>query len=885
MPSLKITPFSLMSLTSSFNRFRPLLAAGLLLSLGLPLSAQNDTRATYAYPPQAGLAHLEKTDRDLAKLTDGRTTMDTTGKQGVWGQWDVKEMAIDWTFSGPVRVRAMRVSIIHPKPNSKSVHASAVRVHTSASADATWLSTPALEQAIPYEDVPLQEVRIVFPGEGIVVDKLHTVFGAGPHQIVLSEVSFETEPATSDELTSAQLKRAKVNPETMKKERASAATPVAALPAANAATNITYTYPPHTGIEHVTKTDPQKTKLADGVTTVDSTGKQAVWSQWGAKEMPVEWTFTGPVRIKTMRVSIMHPNATSNSSHASAVRVYGAAGKGTEWLGAPDFEQEIPFVEGPLQEVSFTFPDGGIVADRFRTVFVAGRHQVVLSEVSFETESATADELADAQTKRLAAQPEQFTNVTWLPHPLAADARVSGDSLFGVCGHFVHTNAFMTDNRERFNDNWRPSRTMPWLVGANFNWVRETLYMGLFKVTGPGASKGIANRQRVEDYLQRYQDHGLKVLLSPMFGAGRDSEGFNEFAKWIGELAKRFPVVHAVELHNEPNLKGFWKFTPQEFVDTARQFTAGVRAVSPETPIIAGSFSGWGGAWQHENLKELLRGPKEIATKYAEEVFRLGLLEFVDGVSAHPYRGESAPEAGEVLEAPTDPDGFEKEIRAWLDLAAQHTPGNKRLPLYLTEIGYSVSHQGYSSVRTVERQADYISRLSLVLLGVRLNGVPLEAVFWYDLKQDEIKENHYESNFGIVAPTAGQPRPAWNAVRRVNEFFANNADFTRAKDLAAPEFSNGPDLIKSYVWRRSSDGALIVPFWRMNQLMKNDVDFDSDLRLKLPVDFNLAEVELHDLHEDRPRAVGYEQNPGTLRIPVHVTSRAAWLVLKSTASK
>lgn len=866
---------------------RSLLRLGLLVSVCLPLSAQIETGATYAYPPQAGLAHLAKTDPDLAKLTDGRTAMDTTGKQGVWGEWNTKHMIVDWTFSGPIRVRAIRISVIHPKPNNKNVHASSVRVHAPAAGDA-WLAAPALEQDIPYEDIPLQEVRIALPGDGLVTDKLRTAFGAGPRQIVLSEISFETEPATADELSAAHTQRTADNPETLKPDlppaKAPASAPKLPAPSANAANNVTYDYPPHTGIEHVAKTDPDRTKLSDGVTVVDSTGKQAVWSQWGAKEMPVDWTFTGPVRVKTMRVTIKHPNPASNSSHASAVRIYGAGGPDAAWLGAADFAQEIPFVEGPLQEAAFTFPDGGIVADRLRTVFVAGRHQVVLSEVAFDTEPATADELATAQTKRLAAQPEQFSKVTWLPAPLPPDARVTGDSLFGVCGHFIHTNAFMTDNRERFNDHWRPERTLPWLVGANFNWVRETLYMGLFKTTGPGGAVGLANRKRVEDYLQLYQNRGVKVLLGPMFGAGREAEGFDDFAKWIGTLAKRFSAVHAVELHNEPNLKGFWKFTPQEFVDAARQFTAGVRAVSPDTPIVAGSFSGWGGAWQHENLKELLRGPKEIATKYAEEVFRLGLLEFVDGVSAHPYRGESAPESGEVLESPTDPDGFEKEIRAWLDLAARHTPGNKRLPLYLTEIGYSVSHQGYSSVRTIERQADYISRLWLVLLGVKLDGVPLKAVFWYDLKQDEIKDNHYESNFGIVAPNNSHPRPAWNAVRRVNEFFAHNADFTRATDIAAPAFSNGPDLIKSYVWRRVSDGALVIPFWRMNQLMKNDVDFDSDLRVKLPAGFTVSSVELHDLHEDLPRLVGHEQKDGALRIPVHVTARSAWLVLKPAAA-
>jgi hypothetical protein len=425
----------------------------------------------------------------------------------------------------------------------------------------------------------------------------------------------------------------------------------------------------------------------------------------------------------------------------------------------------------------------------------------------------------------------------------------------------------------------------------------------MFRVTGKDAARGAANRARVEDYLQRYQDCGLKVLLCPMFGAGQ-TEGFEDNAAWVARLARRFPAVRAVELHNEPNLKGFWKGTPEEFVAAARQFTSIVKKTAPETVIVAGSFSGWGGAWQHENLRELLPGPREIATRYAEEVFKLGLLEFADAISAHPYRGHSAPEGGEVLESPVDPEGFSKEIRAWLDLAARFTPGGKRLPFWLTEIGYSVSQQGYNNVPDEERQADYIARLMLVLLGMKLDGVPLEAVFWYDLKQDEIVDNHYESNFGILSPSASHPRPAWLAVRRINEFFANNADFRPflpAKETPAtapvpvPVFSNGPGLIKSYVWQRASDGALVIPFWRMNQLMKKDADFDSELTITLPAGFRIGKttspgVMLHDLHEDRPRSTGFaltENKNGVsstsagvvLTIPLHITSRAAWLVI------
>jgi hypothetical protein len=55
--------------------------------------------------------------------------------------------------------------------------------------------------------------------------------------------------------------------------------------------------------------------------------------------------------------------------------------------------------------------------------------------------------------------------------------------------------------------------------------------------------------------------------------------------------------------------------------------------------------------------------------------------------------------------------------------------------------------------------------------------------------------------------------------------------------------------------------------------------------LKLPAGFNVSEIELHDLHEYRPRTVGYEQTFDTLRIPTHMTARAAWLILKPAAAK
>lgn len=848
-------------------------------------------RTTYDYPEQSGRDSLLKADPGLRLLNDGRPGHD--GPSAVWGQWNAKRFIVDWDFRTPSLIRWIEVTINRTQEDNENIHPQRLNIYAALTPDGSFSQRPVYTAQIPFETTRRQVVRIPMPGNGIAAARLRTEFETDKYQIVLSEVVFDGGPASAADIaaTAAAIENAAGNTSGSSSTGSSSAAnqrgaanaqrdsnaAQSSTKRGQATTAVRYDFPRQPGFEHMAKTDPNRSQLTDGIT--GTTGSQALWGQWNQRDMMIDWSFGKPVRIKAINIVIVHPSADSENSHPASVSLYGRSGGATEYLAQADFSRDIPFEAGSLQEVRFVLPGDGIVAEDLRSVFTAARFQVVLTEVSFETEPASAQEAKDAQSKRENNQPEVFETINWFPRKLDPSVVVQADSIFGVCGHFLHTNQFFSHNNKRFNNHWRPQNTMPWLVEGNFNWVRETLYMGLFK----NDSGGLRNRQLVEDYLQEYQDRGVRVLLGPMYGGAKEDEELRDFAAWIGSLSKRFDAVQAVELHNEPNLKGFWKGTPQEFVDVSREFTRAVKAEDPQAVIVAGSFSGWGGAWNHPDLRELVAGERDLATKYAEEVFSLGLLEFADAVSAHPYRGASAPEGGDVIEARTDPEGFEKEIRNYLDLAAKYTPGNKRLPLHLTEIGYSVSTQGYSNVPDEARQADYITRLMLLLLGMRLDGVPIETVFWYDLKQDEMDDSHYESNFGIVSPSANRPRPAWTAVRRINEFFAFNDDFEALPD-AALQLSNGDDLTKSYLWRRKSDGSLIVPFWRMNQLQRKDTDFDSNLTLTLPEGFDAknATVLLHDLHEDRPREVAFKKLDYTnaLLIPLHVTSRAAWLELR-----
>lgn len=649
---------------------------------------------------------------------------------------------------------------------------------------------------------------------------------------------------------------------------------------------IRYDYPEQKSLSNILETDQKRQLLTDGKPGYD--GPSAVWGAWNTKKLMVDWSFDQPVRISKMEVTLFHPKPESDISHIGMIHVYASEQEeNAEFQQYPDFSVEVPFEQGQTQVVEVVFPDKGIVGRTVRTVFEAKRYQCVLSEVKFEAEPADPVAADKAQKQRVEAQAEKFEPVAFLPSPLDANKKSPSGSIFGVCGHLMHTDFFYPGKEgkpSRYAPYWGIDYVLPFMVDASISWSREPLYRGWFS----GDSARIAengrsvaeNRQQVEKDLRAYAAHHVQVILTPTLSKDADSEEAQSFARWIGTVAKTFPAVRAVELHNEPNLKGFWKGTPQEFVNSSKAFAKVMKAVSPATPIVVGSFAGWGGAWQQEDMRALISGPKEMATRYAEEVFKLGLLDVADAVSAHPYRCASAPEGGEALESPEDPEGFGKEIRGWLQLVAKYSKG-RVLPFYISEIGYSVSNNGYSRVESEARQADYLTRMMLVLFGLRLEGVPIEAVCWYDLKQDQTGDP-YEANFGLISTNTASVRPAYTGYRRVAEFFNDSKGF---QPVAVPlAFSNGTSFIKSYTWKHQADGSLVVAFWRMNQLQKSDADFASEVEITLPEGFRVANVVLHNLNDDRPRAIGYRSEEGRVRVPLHVTARANWLVLQGGSS-
>ncbi len=237
------------------------------------------------------------------------------------------------------------------------------------------------------------------------------------------------------------------------------------------------------------------------------------------------------------------------------------------------------------------------------------------------------------------------------------------------------------------------------------------------------------------------------VLASP-----QHSESIAAFACWAAAAAKHFQGRHVIwEIWNEPNIS-FWEPKPDvnQYTALALATAKAVRAADPHATIFAPASS-------------------EFPWPFLESFLKSGVLEFLDGVSVHPYRPPSrSPE--------TAADDFQKlrELIATNALAIHKLP----VPIISGEWGYSTFVKGVSPAT----QADFIARQQLFNL---LNGVPVSI--WYDWKNDGGDPNENEHNFGTVSQEL-MPKPAYTAVKTLAHELAGFSIGSRCQTASKADF-------------------------------------------------------------------------------------------------
>ena len=239
-----------------------------------------------------------------------------------------------------------------------------------------------------------------------------------------------------------------------------------------------------------------------------------------------------------------------------------------------------------------------------------------------------------------------------------------------------------------------------------------------------------------------------EVLTSP-----QHPESIAAFARWAAAAAKHFQGRHVVwEIWNEPNIP-FWEPKPDvnQYIALALATAKAVRAADPHATIFAPAAS-------------------ELPWPFLEVFLKSGALEFLDGVSVHPYRFPHS------LPPETAEKGFQR-LRALIETNAP--PARKKtIPIISGEWGYSSNVKGVS----LETQAEFIVRQQLSNL---LNGVPISI--WYDWKNDGGDPNENEHNFGTVNPDL-QPKPAYIAIKTFTHELAGFAIRNRFRTATTNDF-------------------------------------------------------------------------------------------------
>jgi polysaccharide biosynthesis protein PslG len=273
--------------------------------------------------------------------------------------------------------------------------------------------------------------------------------------------------------------------------------------------------------------------------------------------------------------------------------------------------------------------------------------------------------------------------------------------------------------------------------------------------------------------------HAIEHTPEKHTASPRHPESIAAFARWAVAAAKHFRKQHVIwEIYNEPN-GDFWKPKPDgaEYAALALATAKAVRQAEPSATIIGPAMYSFD--W-----------------KFIQPFMESGVLEYIDAVSLHPYRGTNKPPE-------TTAAGY-KQLHALID---QYAPKSKqgKIPIISGEWGYASNRKGVS----IDTQAEFAVRQQLFNL---LNGVPLSI--WYDWSNDGPDPDEKEHNFGVVNNDL-TPKPAYLALQTMTRELAGYKIARRIDDYGGRDFvvlfSKPRAALKIAAWTLDKPHAVQLP--------------------------------------------------------------------------
>lgn len=232
--------------------------------------------------------------------------------------------------------------------------------------------------------------------------------------------------------------------------------------------------------------------------------------------------------------------------------------------------------------------------------------------------------------------------------------------------------------------------------------------------------------QRAFDFIRSSYQLGLKPMVvlaygNALYGGGLPAtqasfEAYGRYCRYVAEQLKPYPVIF--EIWNEwnyrlgdPNRSGN-KGSAEDYVSLVEACSAQIRQVSSSSSIVVGATSGYDPSW-------------------TEEVLKLGVMNFADGYSMHPYTMHS-PRYRKAEHA----YNYVLKLRTLL--------GTNPKDIYISELGWpnSTDQYGFSD----EESSNYLLRFYLLTRTVS----EVKAIHYYQLvDKDSSKKTNKEFQFGL----------------------------------------------------------------------------------------------------------------------------------------
>ncbi len=331
-----------------------------------------------------------------------------------------------------------------------------------------------------------------------------------------------------------------------------------------------------------------------------------------------------------------------------------------------------------------------------------------------------------------------------------------------------------------YGQNWDPA-SMEALELGGVAQFRDEIYWSEVEKT-PGVYDWSLARA---EFLDRARDTGVKPLLlagygNPLYDGGNgpvSAEAVAAYAAYAAEMVRQFgDMSTGIEIWNEWDLGlgGNTNVSPEHYVNLLKSASPAVKAVDPDLPVIGPAVA-------------------NLNTDWLENTFRLGALDYLDGIVLHPY---SYPVGAEALD----------ETLTRVDALVREYNDGESIPLWITEHGWPTG----TNARAVpeQTQAANIAK-SAVITAMH----DVERYYVYDLVNDGIDADDTENNFGLLHNPrdplgAFTPKPAFASYSTAADVLAG-AQFV-ARDTSVADLWNlafttpsGPVTALWSTWARS----------------------------------------------------------------------------------